>query len=1165
MEACTSYECGLEWLNAGFESPDVVAVPPVVGSPNLFRGSAPAEGDAWWIVVEASGSMPMATLWRPPTTPGHLPPPPVVQQATCRITVLDGQGAAIPDARVVTFSSKTDTEPKTRSSVIPPWRPWFPPVRTNDKGTAAVPVPAGRFVGVHAGAPGLRSAGTTCRPGSATVLRLHPESRIALGLRDTDGEPLPDALARDQHGFPVALSDTSGRLEIDTALASSLDLWFELASGAVLKASAIETTGDQGPPLLKTRTISKLRSGTLALDGGAAPPSQAFVWRQPKWPWMVRQSQAAPALRQLVGLEYAVHALPEERLWFAADGFGHGSCHYGDSGIRNALLGDSRPCPPVLRAARPTAGVVVDETGTGVANAEVWLEWSGESTLLANERPGSLMLIRTDSTGAFASRRIALPSVGFLGGRSAKGFPSLYLRAEAVGYLPVPTEAFDRLVSGPRGAEVTLLRGAKVTGRIADGRTGRPLAGSEVGLMKGFARRGRTVILRPLASLNPNDGRFARLRTAHSDAAGAFELTTWPGRYDLLARAPNGAFLVRPDVVIGALDVDIGTIFMATGSEIVGEVLDGGHRPVAGARILAAEAIDRDGDETSVSEADDRTGVAAEVQTDASGRFRLGGLNEATRVDLAVSAPGLATEFLSAVAPTVGGPMQVILSSEATISGRVTHEGEAVATWVRLQGDLPTHVRPPIYEYTGADGRFRFRGLKEGRYDLMASGGRQLEDARTSVRAVSGEEVDVALDLGEALGRLAGRVTAEGAGLPAVSIATRGKEAVTDAAGRYSVGGLKPGQLWVTASRTGPSSAGGPHDSLSELVDLRSEQARLDFDFSAYEISGRALWGDGSPAAGVELSFSRRTEAFPHSARSGTDDAGTFDVRLVAGVYDVGTLTEDGAWLIAQDGLEASRSRSSVEVRFPGIFEVEGTAYGLDADELSRLLVEARNETLQSRPARVESTGRFRIKGVESGVWLVVGRISGKGRRAEQRVRIENEDARVDLDFKRLPTLRGSVTLNGQPHQAAPVLLMRGRDLATARRAWTRHDGSWEFRDLEPGDYTLGVGAETRSVSLQTDEILTISLDSGTVAGTAHAPSTSMPLAGTTVTIWPRAARRAEAEALGLARQAFSDVDGRFVFQHVPAGAWSLEADGGARRPENIDVAPGATVFLHLP
>ena len=1165
VEACTSYECGLEWLNDKFESPGVVAVPPVVGSPNLFRSSAPAEGDAWWIVVEASGSMPMATLWRPPTTPGHLPPPPVVQQATCRITVLDGQGAAIPGARVVTFSSKTDTEPKTRSSVIPPWRPWFPPARTNDQGAAAVPVPAGTFVGVHAGAPGLRSAGATCHPGSAIVLRLGAESRLTVELRDTAGQRLSGALARDQDGFPVALSDRSARLELDAVLARSLDLWFELPSGAVLKASAIEAGDEGGPSLFEARPISKLRSGTIALEGGLAPSSPVFVWREPQWPWIVRQHRAAPVVRQLAGLEYALHALPEERLWFAADGFGHGSCHYGDSGTRSALLGDRRPCPPVLRAARPTAGVVVDETGTGVANAEVWLEWSGQSTILANERPGSLMLIRTDSAGAFASRRIALPSVGFLGGRSGKGFPSLYLRAEAVGYLPVPTGAFARLVSGPHGAEVTLLRGAKVTGRIADGRTSRPLAGSEVGLVKSFAQRGRTAILRPLASLNPNDGRFARLRTAHADDGGAFELTTWPGRYDLIARAPDGAFLVRPDVVIDALDVDIGTIFMATGSEIVGEVLDGDHRPVAGARILAAEAIDHDGDETPVSEADDRTGVAAEVQTDASGRFRLGGLNEATRVDLAVSAPGLATEFLSAVAPTVGGPMQVILSSEATISGRVTHEGEAVSTWVKLQGNLPTHVRPPIYEYTGADGRFRFRGLKEGRYDLMASGGRELEDARTSVRAVSGDEVDVALDLGEALGRLAGRVTVEGAGLPAVSIATRGKEAVTDAAGRYSVGGLKPGQLWVTASRTDPSSTGGPHDRLFELVDLRSERARLDFDFTAYEISGRALWGDGSPAAGVELAFSRRTGAFPHSARSSTDGAGAFGVRLVAGTYDVRTLTENGTWLIAQDGLKASRPKLGVEVRFPRIFEVEGTAYGLDADELPRLLVEARNETLESRPGRVESTGRFQIDGVGNGTWLVVGRIPGKGRRAEQQVRIENESARVDLDFKRLPTLRGTVTLNGRPHQAAPILLMRGRDLATARRAWTRHDGSWEFRDLEPGDYTLGVGAETRPVSLQNDETLTIDLDSGIVEGTARDWSTSMPLAGTTVTIWPQAARRAEAEALGLARQAFSDANGRFVFQRVPAGAWSLQADGVARGTENINVAPGATVFLHLP
>ncbi len=495
----------------------------------------------------------------------------------------------------------------------------------------------------------------------------------------------------------------------------------------------------------------------------------------------------------------------------------------------------------------------------------------------------------------------------------------------------------------------------------------------------------------------------------------------------------------------------------------------------------------------------------------------------------------------------------------------MTHDGEAVSTWVKAQGGLATRVRSPIWEYAGADGRFRFRGLKEGRYDLTASGGRRLEDARTSVQAVAGKEVDAALDLGEALGRLAGRVTAEGAGLPGVSIAANGKETVTDAAGRYSVGGLKPGRLWVAASRTDPSSSGGPREQLSELVHLRLGQARLDFDFSAFEIAGRALWGDGSPAAGVELSFSRRTEAFPHRASARTDGAGVFAVRLLAGVYDVGTLTERGGWLVARDGLEARRGRSGVDVRFPSVFTLEGVAHGLDADEAPLLLVEARNETLESRPARVESTGRFRIEGIENDAWLVVGRIPGTGRRAERRVRIRNDDGRVDLEFERLPTLRGSVTLKGQPYQAAPVFLMRGRDLAAARRVWTRHDGSWEFRDLAAGDYTLGVGPETRSVSLRNDEVLVIRLDSGTVEGTAHEPSTSRPLAGAIVTIWPRAASRAEAEALGLARQAVSDADGRFVFSRVPAGAWSVQADDGPRGAKSVDVAAGSTAFLRLP
>ncbi len=1168
VPACTSFECGLEWLDASFEEPDVLAVPPAAGNPNLFRGVAPPEGDTWWIVVDAGGAAPMAALWRPAVVTAHLPPPPVLPSGHCRVTVLDPQGKGLPGVRVAAGQQDAGAPPVIKPSVLRHWRPWLRPVRSDDKGLAVVPVPAGSAVQVQARAPGVRSAGAACRAGAAATLRLQPESPLAIELRDTSDQPLPGALVRDQDGLPVALGDDSGRLELDAALARSLRLWFELPSGAVLEAAgfdaAEEAEPEAGAHRLRARPLSRLRSGTVAVESGPPPVSPVFVWREPEWPWTTFHHRAATALRQAPGLTYAIHALPQERLWFAADGFGHGRCRHEEARGRGTLFVDARLCPPVLRPAREIAGLVVDEAGAPVTDADVWLQWSSVSTILPDTGRGSRMLIRTGPDGAFAARRVAVPLIDFFGFRADSGFPSLYLRAEAAGYLPVPTTAFDRLPLGPAGVEVQLRRGSRVTGRVVDGVTGSPLAGAEVGLLKGFAARGRRAILRDLTSLDPNDGRFAGLRTARTDASGVFGISALPGRYDLIVRAPDRAFFARPDTVVGTLDVDFGTVVLTAGRELVGEVVDRDRRPVAGARILAAATIDPHDDDIPMTEAAAGTGAAVEVRTDTGGRFRLGGLTEDTRVDLEVSARGMATEFLFAAAPTGEGPLQIVLDREAVISGRVTHNGDAVSTWVSLQGPS-TILRQPIREHADAAGRFRFRGLRESRYDLAASGGRRLEEARTSVTATAGDNVDVALELGAAQGRLAGRVTADGTGLPGIVIRTRGRETITDAGGNYSMAGLRQGPLWVTASRPGLP-VGEPHAGLAEQVQVGTRRARLDFDFSAFEISGRALRADGSPAAGVELWFSRRTEAWSPGVRERTDRTGAFAVRLLAGTWDIGTSTADGTRQAAKNGFKVGRPRSGVVVRLPPSgFGIEGVVHGLDAEELRPLVVEARSEDLEVHYARVDATGRFRIEGLGKGAWLVVARVRGQGRRAERRVRISDGDASVELEFRRLPRLQGVVTLDGRPLGAAPILLVQGRDLATARRTWSRHDGSWAFPDLEPGDYSLGAGAEIRAVSLQSDEFLTFDLASAKVSGTVRDPSTSAALAGATVTLWPRAARRVEAEALGLARQAVTDDTGTFVFREVPAGSWSARVDGRGRGAKSFDLAPGATASLRLP
>ena len=1175
IEACTSYDCGLNWLA---ESPPEALRPVVVvasaDGTGVVRGTAPAEGAAWWVVVEGGGRMPMALLWRPEVAPGHLSAPPPVEASACRIAVAGGDGSPVAAARVAAYAPAEPDDEDRRPAVIPAWRMWLPPTRTDERGIASIVVPSGEPSELRVAAPGYRSRTSTCLPGSTSAVRLERASAAEVELRDAAGQSLSDSLVRDRAGVPLAVTDAAGRFELDSALLSGR-LWFELPGGVVYEGRAREAlSGDGGPRLVRGREYSEFRSGRVQLADGAEPGDAIHFWREPRWPWRSTDARAAPPLMRAKELSYALHTLPGEGVWFAADGVGYGFCGFGDAarvsgpGVRQ--LRGSRPesCPPTVRAAREVEGVVVDGVGAPVADADVWISWgfgyeSNEPTVLPSRRfgPEARMLLRSDVTGRFVGGRITRPTRPVFGPLPADPLSSLLVSTERPGYLPLWRQPLERFVSDRGELEVVLRRGVKVTGRAIDARTGDPVAAAQVALGRFDAGAG-AVLLRPLASLDPDNGQFGRLRIAQTGASGYFELTARPGGYDLAAQAPGRAFFVRSGLEVGAEGLDVGEIHLAPDRAIVGEVLNQDLVPVSGARILAAGVVDGGTDGVPRTELFRGSQVAAELRSDTLGQFLVTGLNEHSLVDLEVSASGLATERLSAVAPTGAAPLRVVLQPEAVVRGRVTHAGAPVRTWVHLEQSSQATRDRWIGGPTADDGTFRVAGLEAGRYDVVASGAGALEDARTSVQVGAGETVEVGLELGDASGSVAGAVTANGVGLPGVAVRAGRRRTVTDGAGRYAIDRLPRGRVFVSATRQ-EATRQGEQLTLDEAIDVGSKPRRLDFDFTAFAIRGRVVRSDGSPSPGVKLLFLRNDGGLPplKSAVAGSD--GGFEVELMAGTYDVRATNEpDGE---VAEPLRVRGPMSDVEIRVPASLRIEGVVRGLSAKAVSSLQIAARNDELESRSATVDPQGRFTIDGLSSRSWLVIGRVVGTGRRAERRVRITGAEAYVELEFEGLPEVRGTVRLDGAPLEGTPVLLLRGRELAGGRREWTRHDGSFRFLDLPPGDYTLGIGAEMRALSVRADEELVIDLVSGRVEGLAVDPATSQALAGAVVHLWPRAARQAEAEALGGARRSLTDRDGRFAFERVPEGSWTLEVEGLRGSRTRVDVSPGASVILGLP
>ncbi len=1174
FEACSSYDCGLGWLA---ESPPAFR-PPVVAGPadgtGIIRGTVPEDGLAWWVVAEGGTRMPMALLWRPEAAPGDLPAPPAVEGSPCRIAASDSEGNPVAAALVAANAAEEEEEEeedRRRPSVFSTWRPWLPPGRTDERGIVSIVVPAGESVEVRVAAPGFRHETTTCLLGSVSTVRLDRASTTAAEVRDMAGQVLSGALVRNDAGVPLAVTDPAGRFELEAVLGSRR-LWFELPNGAVYTGSAGAMPPDARSRLVQASSYSELRTGRIQLMERAQPRDAIYYWREARWPWRSTDARAAPLPMRADDLSYAIHMLPGEGLWFGGEGVGYAVCGFGGalsaSGSAHVRLGGRRPvtCPPPLRKARMVAGVVVDETGAPVADADVWLSWGfghepNEPTVLPARRldPSARMLFRSDSQGRFGGGRFTRPTRSTFGAATANPVRWLSVTAEHPAYLPLLRKPLRRFVSN-HGEPVLVLRtGARVTGRVVDAATGEPVGAAEVALGR-FGEAQGEVLLRPLSLLDPSNGQFGRLRSGHADPSGYFELTVSPGSYDLAAQAPGKAFFVRRGIKVGPEGIDLGAVPLKFGRSILGEVLDQDLNPVPGARILAAGVPEADAGQRSTG-LHGWSRLAADLWSDALGQFRVDGLNDHSLIDLEVSASGLATKRFFAVGPTGPTPVQLMLPPEGVVQGRVTYAGEPAATWVRFEKTRKTPSDRSIEAPTARNGIFRVAGLEAGQYDVVADGGRELDDARTSLRVTAGETVEVALELGDAKGSVVGAVTANGGGLPGVTIRAGKRQAVTDSAGRYRLDRLPRGHALVSATWPKADAEGLPL-TIDESVDVGSTPPRLDFDFTAFEVRGRVVGAAGSPAPGLKLLFLRRGGGMPPLKEAVAGSDGSFHVELVAGAYDVmapGMQNGD-----VPEPLRVKGPRSDVEIRLPVNLRIEGVARGLSAEALESLEITARNDEMENHSGIVDTEGRFTIDGLSSRSWLVVGRVVGAGRRAERRVRIEGAEAYVELEFVRLPVVRGTVRLDGAPVQGAPVFLLRGRELAGGRREWTRYDGSFRFVDLLPGEYTLGTGAEMRTLSVRDDEVISIDLASGRIEGTVEDPATSRPLAGSAVYVWPRAARRPEAEALGLTRRSFTDANGRFSFEQIPEGSWLLEVEGTRKSRTTVEVEPGSSSVLRV-
>lgn len=335
----------------------------------------------------------------------------------------------------------------------------------------------------------------------------------------------------------------------------------------------------------------------------------------------------------------------------------------------------------------------------------------------------------------------------------------------------------------PQRPPLTLPTGnAEVRGDLVDAKSGMPVEGATVQLV-------------------PMTGQPIRPRSATSDAQGKFVFTAVPaGRYGLSVRRPasltnalTGA--TRTIDVADEARLTLGTLRLPSFSDISGQILDEHGKPLARATVTASRL-------TYLTPGERRLFTEGTATTDAAGDFRIVGVKpgsyyvEARSSDkqaptfypgstsAAMAQPVVVTEDVGAIVS-----IQLMPAPLARIAGTVVNSqgapGSEFVVLIAPVRDDGAQVRldMPFSEVDGA-GKFSIDKVPPGVYSLNVAAKARLErlaqtgssgvgsrveneESASQQVVVDGRNIDDVMLRTTPLTQLAGKVTVDGAGMPA--------------------------------------------------------------------------------------------------------------------------------------------------------------------------------------------------------------------------------------------------------------------------------------------------------------------------------------------------------------------------------------------------------------
>jgi len=672
----------------------------------------------------------------------------------------------------------------------------------------------------------------------------------------------------------------------------------------------------------------------------------------------------------------------------------------------------------------------VTDGGKPVANANVGVR---------GEAIGGTLELKTDARGAFHAA--SLP----------EGHYQVYAWQ---GSNAARTIRVARLGAGPFApVELRLEAGAIVVGRVIDRGEGTPLVAA--------------VELRPT-------GEDQAPRFARTGDDGVFRIEGVPnGRWIADAFAPG--FLSPGGVELEA-GKGIPELALVRGGAIEGRVLDGSGNPVEGASVRA------------IAQGASASELSADVDRDRLRRFSGRTAAPAPEASSTTADPELLPRgelgVMIGAIPPLPPPGAEVARSAAIVDPTAGLLGEPPP--------LPTDEARASIWVTGADGRYRIRGLGKAKVTVLAQAA-GFAEARSREVAIDTGDVITGVDLVVSAGTmLVGKVTDQhGAPVVGAEVTAQPKvgaplEGFTDDDGMYQLGPLA-GAVELHATAYG-------HVDVRREVELPANKGTtagehredLVLDVADAELAGTLEDATGAPVGGAQLEV---TDGAGEGRHATVAPDGTFAIELLPRGH-VRVRVDHPEYPPAELDAVASVRGERVHLVLPLGGAIEGVL--LDATSgapLAGMPLEARGPAGQSSEATTDKDGRWKLGPLRPGHWHVDAKIPGYlAQSRELDVPAAHAPGGTSVRDVRVDLARGALvggTVRDDRGQRLPgvhVVVRAASGEGPAVEGDSDAQGEFRLHDCPTGDIVVGAtrgdaGGSTRVTVRPGDEVLGLAVE----------------------------------------------------------------------------------------